>query len=56
MSQKNVKLLSRFAAATNRDHREVKEWYAGLNAPQRDEAVKMMRETVYPPAPEPKKS
>lgn len=56
MSQKNVKLMSRFAAATNRDAREVKEWYEGLNAPQRDEAVKMMRETVDPPPQESKKS
>lgn len=46
MSQKTSKLLGRFAGMTGRNYDDLKKWFESLTAPQRDEAVRHMKETL----------
>lgn len=43
MRGKTVKLIVEYARMKGMDVEEMKRWYEALNAPQREEAGKMMR-------------
>jgi hypothetical protein len=46
VAQKTARLISRFSKATKKDVNAVKKWFDALNHLQRDEATKMMRQTL----------
>lgn len=46
MGQKTNKLIARFCSVTGRNVDDMKKWFDALTAPQRDEAVRHMKETL----------